>query len=260
MAMLRRALDDPELSAHWRCGRCDRCGGVTLPAAPSTADVAAARAGMDRVGVEITPRRQWPSGLETLGLDLRGRIAADEQARPGRAIARLDGLGWSGALRELFSGTDDAGAPIDGETPVALRTAAVRTLDDWDALWRPADGDDAPLPVVDAVVGIASATRPALVEHLTAGLARYLGIPALGSLSPAVGRAEPGRHDLNSAQRLAGIVRRLELPPGVAAAVADRTVLLVDDSTDSGWTLTVAARLLRRAGAAAVLPFVLAVR
>ena len=32
-------------------------------------------------------------------------------------------------------------------------------------------------------------------------------------------------------------------------------VLLVDDVIDSGWTMTVAARLLRRAGAAAVLPF-----
>jgi ATP-dependent DNA helicase RecQ len=36
-------------------------------------------------------------------------------------------------------------------------------------------------------------------------------------------------------------------------------VLLVDDRTDSGWTLTVAARLLRQAGASAVLPFVLGV-
>jgi ATP-dependent DNA helicase RecQ len=36
-------------------------------------------------------------------------------------------------------------------------------------------------------------------------------------------------------------------------------VLLIDDLVDSGWTMTVAARLLRRAGAPAVLPLVLAV-
>jgi len=36
-------------------------------------------------------------------------------------------------------------------------------------------------------------------------------------------------------------------------------VLLIDDRTDSGWTLTVAARLLRRAGAGAVYPFVLGI-
>ena len=35
-------------------------------------------------------------------------------------------------------------------------------------------------------------------------------------------------------------------------------VLLVDDLADSRWTMTVAGRELRRAGAAAVLPFALA--
>jgi ATP-dependent DNA helicase RecQ len=36
-------------------------------------------------------------------------------------------------------------------------------------------------------------------------------------------------------------------------------VLLVDDLVNSGWTMTVAARLLRQAGARAVLPLALAV-
>ncbi len=40
---------------------------------------------------------------------------------------------------------------------------------------------------------------------------------------------------------------------------ADGPVLLVDDLVDSGWTMTLAARLLRDAGAPAVLPFALAV-
>ena len=34
--------------------------------------------------------------------------------------------------------------------------------------------------------------------------------------------------------------------------------LLVDDVTDTGWTLTIASRLLRAVGAPAVLPFALA--
>jgi len=37
-------------------------------------------------------------------------------------------------------------------------------------------------------------------------------------------------------------------------------ILLVDDQADSRWTLTVAARALRRRGASEVLPFVLALR
>jgi ATP-dependent DNA helicase RecQ len=43
------------------------------------------------------------------------------------------------------------------------------------------------------------------------------------------------------------------------SAVAGRAILLVDDRTTSGWTLTVAARALRQAGAVAVYPFVLAI-
>jgi ATP-dependent DNA helicase RecQ len=65
----------------------------------------------------------------------------------------------------------------------------------------------------------------------------------------------------NSVQRLAAVHDAFEMPPDVAAAVANVAgpILLVDDVVDSGWTMTVAARMLRREGAAAVLPFALAV-
>ncbi|WP_041295217.1 RecQ family ATP-dependent DNA helicase [Isoptericola variabilis] len=255
MAFLRAQLDDPELADGWRCGRCDRCDGVTLPAPPDAEAVAAARAEMDRPGVEVEQRKMWPTGLATLGLELKGRIPADEQAEPGRAVARLDGLGWSVPLRELFA----PGTP-DGEVPVPLRHAAARTLAAWDAV-HAGDGDERRV-TVEGVVAIRSVTRPQLTYHLASGLAAYLGVPLIGSVGPAPGAEEPGRHDVNSAMRLAGVARRLRLELGEAAlaGLPGRTVLLVDDWTESGWTLTVAARLLRQAGAAAVHPFVLAVR
>ena len=51
------------------------------------------------------------------------------------------------------------------------------------------------------------------------------------------------------------------LPAELAGAVSvlDGPVLLVDDLVDSGWTMTLAGRALRRAGAPAVLPLALAV-
>ncbi|GFE04141.1 hypothetical protein Scani_04090 [Streptomyces caniferus] len=54
----------------------------------------------------------------------------------------------------------------------------------------------------------------------------------------------------------------LGVPPELAQALesAGGPVLLVDDYADTGWTLAVAARLLRRAGAAEVFPLVLAVQ
>jgi ATP-dependent DNA helicase RecQ len=271
MAYLRAQLDDPELAPGWRCGRCDRCGGMDLPEAPDAEAVAAARAEMDRPGVEVETRKMWPTGLASIGLDLKGKIPPAELAEPGRAVARLDGLGWSGPLRDLLAPT--AG---DGELPVPLRRAGARVLDEWSAL-RPVaeptevlDGEDeagageaqaGPL-VIEAVVAVRSITRPQLSYHLATGLAKYLGVPMIGAIGPVAGQEQPGRHDVNSAMRLAGVARRLQLQLGEGAlrGLPGRTVLLVDDYTDSGWTLTVAARLLREAGAAAVYPFVLGVR
>lgn len=52
------------------------------------------------------------------------------------------------------------------------------------------------------------------------------------------------------------------MPTALASALAEAVgpVLLVDDFTETGWTLAVAARTLRRAGAQGVLPLVLAVQ
>ena len=71
----------------------------------------------------------------------------------------------------------------------------------------------------------------------------------------------PGPRQFNSPQRLQAVWRELRLPAPLAGAVAalGGPVLVVDDRIDSGWTMTVAARLLREAGAPGVLPLVLAV-
>jgi ATP-dependent DNA helicase RecQ len=250
MAFLRHALDDPELAGPggelWRCGRCDTCGGASAGTVPDDVEVSAARERLAVPGVEVEARTLWPSGMATLGIELRGRIGVN--AATGRAVARLDGIGWGGLLRDLFApvGGEEA---LPDELPVALRRPVLDVLAAWN-----------PEPAPTGVVVVESSTRPGLVRHLAGGVARQLGVPVVGSVRPAAGSA-PGRHDVNSAQRLAGVIRRLELdlPPAAKAGLPGRAVILVDDRTDSGWTLTVAAKLLRDAGASAVHPFVLGV-
>jgi len=237
MAFLRAALDDPDLPDGWRCERCDRCTGEAVGVVIDASAVEHARELLSVPGEPVTARRQWPSGLGALGLDLRGRVAGDEQVGEGRAVGRLDALGWGGPLREALR------EQVPTELPVNLRAAVRTVLEAW-------------APQVDVVVAVASQSRGALVEHLATGTARLLGVPLLGALVPT---GSPSRHDVNSAQRLADVLRHLDLPPDVAAGVTGQRVLLVDDRTDTGWTLTVAGRLLRRAGAAEVLPFVLGV-
>jgi len=51
------------------------------------------------------------------------------------------------------------------------------------------------------------------------------------------------------------------MPAGLGAAVArlGAPVLLIDDRIETGWTMTVAAKLVKEAGAPAVLPLAVAV-
>ena len=240
MELLQRDLDDPSAAA---CGRCDVCTAPWYPTDVPEATVGRATEALDRVGVPIEPRGQWPTGADRRGVDVKGRIAADERAETGRVIARLTDLGWGGTLRELFA----AGAP-DREIPEPLVGAAVRALRDWPWEERPV-----------AVVAMPSVTRPTLVASTADTISRLGRMPLLGTLDldPHIPRAETGG---NSAFRLASVWGRFSVGPKLAAALQDARgpVLLVDDLVDSRWTITVAARELRRTGATAVLPFALA--
>jgi ATP-dependent DNA helicase RecQ len=232
MRYLRDQLDDPDAVD---CGRCDNCGGLQLSSDVSAAAVEEADARLTRPGVPLEPRKMWPTALASLGIDWKGRIT--ESASEGRVVARLTDLGYGQALRELFR----AGTP-DGPVPVPLVQAVVAVLGDW-------------RPQIDAIVHLESATRPTLVADLASGLSRFLKVPIVGTFAIVDPDVAPGQGTANSAQRVAAVGRRYDLhadlPPGAR-------VLLVDDQVGTGWTLTVAARALRKAGAAEVLPLALA--
>jgi ATP-dependent DNA helicase RecQ len=100
MEFLRRCLDDPEAAA---CGRCDNCAQPLFDADVSPASLAAANAFLGRPGVEIAPKKMWPTGLSAVGISLKGKIAPAEQIEPGRAVGRLSDLGWGNRLRSLVS-------------------------------------------------------------------------------------------------------------------------------------------------------------
>ncbi len=245
MEYLRQQLDDPGAEP---CGRCDNCTGTRWPAAVSAAGAAAAQARLLRPGVDITPRQLWPPGMPQLGVEVSGKIPPSLAAAPGRALGRLTGLGWGPRLRALLDRDGPGGEEADGEVPGDLLGALVKVLAAWDWAERPA-----------AVVTLPSRTRPRLIASLGGRIAGIGRLPLLGSLGYS--GAGPGPRQFNSPQRLQAVWRELTLPAQVGAAVAGAggPVLVVDDLIDSGWTMTVAARLLRAAGAPAVLPLALAV-
>ncbi len=241
MEYLQRALDD-ETAAP--CGRCDNCAGAWYPTDVADNATIAAQTSLDRVGIAIEPRAQWPTGAGLLGVPVRGNLPRDERMLEGRALARLTDLGWGTALREVF-------APKTPDAPASesLVRACVRVLADWAWETRPV-----------GIVSMPSDRHPLLVQSVAAGLAHAGRLPLLGSLDliePST--SEPGG---NSAYRLASVWNRFAVGEALANRLAglDGPVLLVDDLADSRWTLTVAARWLRLAGADAVLPFTLGLR
>ncbi|MFE1259775.1 RecQ family ATP-dependent DNA helicase [Streptomyces albogriseolus] len=253
MEFLQRQLDDEGAKP---CGRCDNCAGARYTAEASAVALDAARADLGRAGVEVEPRRMWPTGLPAIGVDLKGRIPAGEQAAQGRALGRLSDIGWGNRLRPLLAPQ----AP-DGAVPEDVARAAVGVLADWakgPGGWAPGVDDAQPRPV--GVVTIASRTRPRLVQSLGAHIAETGRLPLLGTVESTGEQHQLPRS--NSAQRLKALSGALTVPPELAEALARAggPVLLVDDYTETGWTLAVAARLLRRTGAQGVLPLVLAVQ
>jgi ATP-dependent DNA helicase RecQ len=266
MEYLRRELDDPAAAP---CGRCDNCTQRPWSEVVSGEGTAAASDRLLRPGTAIVPRKMWPSGMKELGIDVSGKIPAELSAEPGRALGGLTDLGWGPRLRSVLA--DDA---ADEPVPEELVTALVKVLAGWDWAERPA-----------GVIALPSRTRPHLIRSLGERISEIGRLPYLGTLEyaapaavtaparladgscqpdsgqqPADSQPGSGRQH-NSAHRLAALWQSLAVPEQAASAVAGLggPVLLVDDRLETGWTMTVAASLLREAGAAAVLPLVLAV-
>ena len=248
MEFLTAALDDP----HARpCGHCDTCTRPWYPTGVTAKAQVAAQSALERVGVVLEPRTQWPPGLDRFtgvmgGEVVKGRIPLAERVEPGRVVARLTDLGHGNALRELFA-SDADGKPVDAEVPTQLAGACLQVLREWD--W-----DERPV----AVAWVPGLSRPRLVAALGEGLARAGRLHVLGSLGLAPGAAPLPR--ANSTFRVRDLWTRFHVTQQQEAVLPGLPgpVLLVDDLVDSRWTMTVAGRLLKRAGARAVLPFALA--
>lgn len=185
MEFLRRQLDDEQAAP---CGRCDNCAGARFTADVSTAALNTARGELGRPGVELEPRRMWPTGLAAVGVDLKGRIPVGEQASTGRALGRLSDIGWGNRLRPMLAPqTPDQPVPDD------VAQAVVAVLADWargPGGWA-SGAEDAPARPV-GVVALPSRTRPQLVATLAARIAEVGRIPCSGPWSTPIRHPSSG--------------------------------------------------------------------
>lgn len=227
MAFLIDALDgDP-----------DQVTDPTLPPLSAAMDnelVKEAVAFLRRTSLPIEPRKQWPAG----GLpqyDVKGRIGAEYQAEPGRALAVWGDAGWGGLVRR--------GKYHDSHFSDDLVEACVAMI-----------GQRSPQPTPTWVTCVPSLRHPDLVPDFAKRLADALGLPFHSALVKTDDRPEQ-KTMANSTQQARNIDGSLALDD---EAIPEGPVLLVDDMVDSRWTLTVSAWLLRTHGSGEVWPIALA--
>lgn len=225
MMFLQQALDDPNPEP---CGRCSVCTGE-LPEPGrelDPADIEAARTFLRGADVVIDPRKRWPGGVAR-----KGSIVGCE---PGRALVFADTPGWGEAIASL-SGRDQ---PLGDE----IVDGMVKVLSRWKGSWgaRPV-----------AIVAMPSRRFPVRIHDLAERIGAIGKLPVIDALTVT---GPPPPADTAAKPRVEHLLGSLSVIDGVALPAGP--VLLVDDTYRSGWTMTVAASLLREAGASAVLPLV----
>ena len=200
----------------------------------------ASRAGRGRVPAR--PRRRRRAAQAVAPRPRRGRGATSSpcsEPRRGAPSCRAGDAGWWPAVEAAF-----ASGAVDDE----LLRGVAAALKRWPWEHRPS---------WITWVPSSDPTREAVLRSLAEQLAA-LGQPRRrpgGDRGCETGR--PQRELANAAHRCRNVLGAFAVD---APTPPSEPVLLLDDEIDTGWTMTVVAAELRRAGVPAVLPFVLAKR
>lgn len=107
-----------------------------------------------------------------------------------------------------------------------------------------------PLPSPTWVTCIPSYRHPELVPSFAQRVANKLNIPFIAVIIK-IQETAPQKEQENSYYQCKNLDGVFEISENVKL---NEPVLLIDDAIDSGWTLTIASALLRRAGSGVVYP------
>ena len=233
MEFLARALDDPQAE---RCGKCAACKGQPLLPPEYEHELANnAAIYLKRSHQTLQPRKQWPPGNALPTYRFSGRIGNALCAQEGRALCIWRDAGWGQMVAKSKYEQD------------RFDDNLVKACMDMVRLWNP-------VPAPEWVTGIPSLTHPDLVPDFARRLAELLRLPFHACIRKA--KANPPQKKMqNSFQQAHNLDGVFEAD---TESVPGGPCLLINDTTDSGWTFTVAAAVLRQAGCAAVFPLALA--
>jgi ATP-dependent DNA helicase RecQ len=225
MAYLQNALDDLETA---ECSRCSVCrGGPVVSIQVDRRLAIAARQFLKQVEMPFKPKKQ----VARVAFEVYGFSRYFAVCPPG--IGRsypiaLGDAGWGG----LVANDKHAGYFRDELVEAVAEMIEQR--------WQPE-------PALEWITCVLSRNHPKLVSAFALRLANRLGLPSVEAIYKVIDN-EPQKIQQNrfhQCKNLDGVFKILENIPAAP-------VLLVDDVIDSGWTMTVLAALLRKAGSGLV--------
>jgi ATP-dependent DNA helicase RecQ len=231
MMFLANALDDEDPQP---CEICASCAGgpIVQQAFPRSRAVEAAR--FPRQSEKpLECKRQVAAGAFPEYM-FRGNLPENSRAATGRILSRWGDAGWGQVVAE-----DKHHGHFSNEL---VDAAAEMIRERWQ-----------PEPRPEWVTCVPSRNHPELVPDYARRLAERLGVPFV----PVITKVRDNELQKLQQNRFHQC-RNLDGVFAVEDSVPDGPVLLVDDVIDSGWTMTVIAALLRRAGSGPVWPLALA--
>lgn len=238
MEFLCNALESPMGEAH--CGRCRAC--CPDCALPSVVGVAVEQSAADvlrKSSVPIRPRKRWADSARAavrFGLDGKFTIPPELRMEEGLALATYGAGEWGRLVRK---GKYETQPPCFDDRLVEACTKMVSG-------WRLEK-------IPQWIVPVPSRRNNALVGDFAERLSCRLNLPCWRGLVKIVDTPRQKNME-NSAFQQNNVVDAFD----VVGTLPEGGCFLVDDLVDSRWTFTVAAAVLRRAGADFVIPLALA--
>lgn len=234
MSFLRLSLDDPQSEL---CGKCENClGNPLLPITVDAQLVHQAATYQRHAEMPIKPRKQINANAfqQYRFQTNRGSLVTALQAQEGRVLSRWNDGGWGQLVTQ--------GKHQNRFSDELVEAMAQMIEQRWQ-----------PQPRPRWVCAVPSFNHPHLVPEFAWRLANRLGLPYIEAVRKIRhnGPQKGQQNSFHQCHNLDGVFQ-------VANGLPRKATLLVDDIVDSGWTMTVIAALLQRAGTGPVFPVALA--
>ncbi|WP_461641118.1 RecQ family ATP-dependent DNA helicase [Labilibaculum euxinus] len=228
MSYLQTSLDNPTKSDCGKCANCNSKNGFSDDVLHESGVKSALFLKHSEFDIELKVRIQYDALSK---YKLKGNLSKSLRGEVGKTLSRWGDAGWGKIV---------AHDKYENHFRDELVDAFVEMIN---KRWKPT-------PSPTWVTCIPSHRHPDLVPSFAKRVAEKLGLPFISAIDK-IEETEPQKEQENNYYQCKNLDGVFEINEKVKDT---EPVLLIDDAIDSGWTLTIATALLRRAGSGIVYP------